>query len=247
MNGMPGQPPVRVGTIIGDLAATFYGTIGTLAALRHAEQTGEGQLVDISQQDSVLSLTENAVVSYTVDGKVPQPIGNEHPFVRPYELFACKDGYVFFGGYTDKFWRLACELFGEPDLAEDPAIDTMAKRFDDQNYRQNVEPIIGRWFENRTKAELESIAGDLIPLSAVKNIAEVVEDPQIVARDMIVDVEYPGYGHLRMVGSPLKLSATPATPRGLAPAFGAHTHEVLEVMCGFDESRMEELRAGGTI
>ncbi len=247
MNGMPGQPPVRVGTIIGDLAATFYGTIGTLAALRHAERTGEGQLVDISQQDSVLSLTENAVVSYTVDGKVPEPIGNEHPFVRPYELFACKDGYVFFGGYTDKFWRLSCELFGEPEVADDPAIDTMAKRFDDQNYRRNVEPIIGRWFENRTKAELESIAGDLIPLSAVKNIAEVVDDPQILARDMIVDVEYPDYGHLSMVGSPLKLSATPATPRGLAPAFGAHTHEVLKVMCGFDERRLGELRAGGTI
>lgn len=247
MNGMPDQPPVRVGTIIGDLAATFYGTIGTLAALRHAEQTGEGQLVDISQQDSVLSLTENAVVSYTVDGKVPQPIGNEHPFVRPYELFPCKDGFVFFGGYTDKFWRLTCELFGEPELAEDPAIDTMAKRFDEENYRKNVEPIIHGWFENRTKAELESIAGDLVPLSAVKNIAEVVEDPQIVARDMIVDVEYPEYGRLSMVGSPLKLSATPARPRGLAPDFGAHTHQVLQMMCDLDQRRLEELRAGGTI
>lgn len=247
MNGLPGRPPLRVGTIIGDLAATFYGTIGTLAALRHAERTGEGQLVDISQQDSVLSLTENAVVSYTVDGKVAQPTGNEHPFVRPYELFPCKDGYVFFGGYTDKFWRLTCELFGESEIADDPAINTMAKRFDERTYRENVEPVIIRWFENRTKAELEGIAGDLIPLSAVKNIAEVVQDPQIVARDMIVDVEYPEYGRLSMVGSPIKLSATPAAARGLAPEFGAHTQAVLSLMCAVDERHLAELRASGSI
>jgi CoA:oxalate CoA-transferase len=247
MNGVPGEPPVRVGTIIGDLAATLYAAIGTLAALRHAERTGEGQLVDISQQDSVFSLTENAVVSYTVDGTVPEPLGNQHPFVRPYELFECKDGYVFFGGYTDKFWRLACELFGEPELADDPAIDTMDKRFDAQNYQEKVAPVIRRWFENRTKAELESIAADLVPLSAVKNIAEVVDDPQIAARDMVVGVEYPGHGSLRMVGSPLKLSATPARPRGLAPGIGEHTAAVLQLMCELDEHRLEELRAEGAI
>ena len=199
MNGLPGQPPIRVGTIIGDLGATFYGVIGTLAALRHAELTGTGQLVDISQQDSVLSLTEHAVVSFTVQGSVAHPMGNEHPFVRPYELFACQDGYVFFGGYTDKFWRISCELFGEPETADDPALDTMAKRFDEVNYRSNVEPIIKRWFGNRTKAELEAIAGDRVPLSAVKDIAEVVGDPQIAARDMIVDVDYPDFGRLSMV------------------------------------------------
>lgn len=247
MNGLPGQPPLRVGTIIGDLAATFYGAIGTLAALRHAELTGVGQLVDISQQDSVLSLTENAVVSYTVEGKVAHPLGNEHPFVRPYELFECQDGYVFFGGYTDKFWRLSCELFGEPEVADDPAIDTMAKRFDEVNYRSNVEPTIKRWFGNRTKAELESIAGDRVPLSAVKDVSEVVGDPQIAARDMIVEVDYPDYGRLSMVGSPLKLSGTPAAPRGLAPAFGANTQDVLRLMCGLDDRQLDDLRAGGTI
>jgi len=247
MNGLPGQPPIRVGTIVGDLAATFYGAIGTLAALRHAERTGEGQLVDISQQDSVLSMTENAVVSYTVDAKVARPLGNEHPFVRPYGLFPCRDGFVFFGGYTDKFWRLSCELFGEPELVDDPEIDTMAKRFEEATYRARVEPAVLRWFEHRTKAELESIAGDLVPLSGVKDIAEVVEDPQILARDMVVDVDYPEFGRLSMVGSPLKLSATPASPRGLAPGVGAHTGEVLRLLCDVDDSRLEELRGGGTV
>lgn len=247
MNGVPGQPPIRVGTIVGDLAATFYGVIGTLAALRHAERTGEGQLVDISQQDSVLSMTENAVVTYTVDATVVQPLGNDHPFVRPYGLFPCQDGYVFFGGYTDKFWRLSCELFGEPELVTDPEIDTMAKRFDEATYRARVEPAVLRWFADRTKAELESIAGDLVPLSAVKDIAEVLADPQIAARDMVVDVDYPDFGRLSMVGSPLKLSGTPASPRGLAPAFGAHTDDVLRLLGDLDDARLDELRAGGTI
>ena len=127
-------------------------------------------------------------------------MGNEHPFVQPYEQFPCKDGFVFFGGYTDKFWRISCAMFGEPEVADDPAIDTMAKRFDPDDLRAKVKPIVPRWFADRTKAELEAIAGDQVPLSAVKTIAEVVDDPQIAARDMIVDVEYPRYGPLRMVG-----------------------------------------------
>lgn len=247
MNGEPDQPPVRVGTIIGDLSATMYGVIGTLAALRHAERTGDGQLVDISQQDSVLSLTENAVVSYTVDGTVAEPLGNQHPFVRPYELYPCKDGFVFFGGYTDKFWRISCELFGEPELADDSDIDTMAKRFDQAVYDSKIRPILTRWFADRTKIELESIAGDAVPLSAVKNIAEVVDDPQIAARDMIVDVDYPGYGPLRMVGSPIKMRGTPTQPRGLAPEVGAHTTTVLQALAGLSTDEIEALRHNGTI
>ena len=247
MNGEQDRPPVRVGTIIGDLSASLYGVIGTLAALRHAEATGEGQLVDISQQDSVLSLTENAVVSYTVDGKVPEPKGNQHPFVRPYELFPCRDGYVFFGGYTDKFWRISCELFGTPELLEDESIDSMAKRFDPEVYESKVRPVVDGWFEHRTKAELEEVAGDLVPLSAVKDIAEVVADPQIAARQMVVDVDYPGHGPLRMFGNPVRLSATPARPVARAPRLSEHTTELLGRVVGLDQETIDKLRADGTV
>ncbi len=247
MNGSPDGPPTRVGTIIGDLSATLYGVVGTLAALRHAERTGVGQLVDISQQDSVLSLTEHAVVTYTVEGKVTRPLGNDHPFVRPYGLFPCKDGFVFFGGYTDKFWTLACRIFGEPDLADDPRVDTMAKRFSDEAYDDVVQPAVERWFAHRTKAELEQLAGDDIPLSAVKDIAEVVHDPQIEARDMVVGVDHPTYGDLRMVGSPLKLSATPTHPRTLAPEPGEHTEQVLEALCGLGPDEVRGLRERGVL
>lgn len=248
MNGPAGGPPTRVGTIIGDLAASLYGVIGVLAAVRHAERTGEGQVVDVSQQDSVLTLTENAVVSYTTEGVVPVPLGNEHPFVRPYELFPCRDGFVFFGGYTDKFWRISCETFGSADdHAAHPDLHRMADRFDAVVYAQQVKPMVERWFAGRTKAELEALAGDLVPLSAVKDIAEVVADPQIAARDMVVDSDYAGYGTLRTFGSPVKLDRTPPRARGLAPDVGVHTDAVLRDLVGYETDQIDALRAAGTI
>ncbi|MGV2985525.1 CaiB/BaiF CoA transferase family protein [Microbacterium sp. AGC85] len=248
MNGPAGGAPPRIGTIIGDLGASLYGVIGVLAALRHAERTGEGQLVDISQQDSVLTLTENAVVSYTTEGIIPEPLGNQHPFVRPYELFACKDGFVFFGGYTDKFWRISCEIFGEQgEYDEHPDLQSMGTRFREDVYQEQVKPLVQRWFANRTKAELEAIAGDLVPLSAVKDIGEVVADPQIAARDMVVDVEYDGYGMLRTFGSPVKLDRTPPRARGLAPDKGEHSAEILRDFVGLAQTEIDALREAGTI
>jgi len=168
MNGNPGEPPLRVGSIIGDLAASLYATIGTLAALREVERSGLGQMVDISQQDSVLTLTENAIVNFTAASVVATPLGNEHPFARPYGQYACKDGHVFFGSYSDKLWRESCVIFGEPELANDPEIDTMVKRFDDATYQRRLKPVIERWFSSRTKAELEAMAGDRIALTPIK-------------------------------------------------------------------------------
>lgn len=248
MNGPEGGPPLRVGTIIGDLGASLYGTIGVLAALRHAERSGEGQLVDISQQDSVLTLTESAVVNYTVEGTIAGPLGNAHPFVRPYGLFACADGFVFFGGYTDKFWRLSCEIFGvSGDFENNPDLHTMEARFDATTYRERVQPLVEGWFRDRTKSELERLASDQVPLSAVKDIAEVVDDPQIAARDMIVDTEYGEFGTVRTFGSPVKLSRTPPRARGAAPGIGAHTDAILGGLLGLSSEEIESLRTEGTI
>jgi CoA:oxalate CoA-transferase len=246
MNGYADRPPVRVGTIIGDLAASLYAAIGTLAALREAERGGEGQVVDISQQDSVLTLTENAVVRYTTAGEIASPLGNEHPFVRPYGQFPCKDGHVFFGGYTDKFWRITCEIFGEPELAVDPEIDTMEKRFDHDVATRRVTPILERWFSLHTKAELEEMAGDRIPLSAIKTIAEVVEDPHIAARDMIVKVPVAGK-LVRMFGLPIKLSATPGNACTKAPDPGEHNAFVYSRLAGLTPEELAKLAGEGAI
>ena len=246
MNGYADRPPVRVGTIIGDLAASLYAAIGTLAALREAERGGEGQVVDISQQDSVLTLTENAVVRYTTEGDVASPLGNEHPFVRPYGQFPCKDGYVFFGGYTDKFWKITCELFGEPEVASDPEIDTMEKRFAPDVAERRVKPILERWFSRYTKVELEELAGDRIPLSAIKTIAEVVEDPHIAAREMIVKVPVAGK-LVRMFGLPIKLSGTPGNACAKAPSPGEHNTFVYSRLVGLTPEEVGKLSDEGVI
>lgn len=246
MNGLRDEPPLRVGTIIGDLAASFYATIGILAALRETGRSGRGQLVDISQQDSVVTLTESAIVNYTVAGLVAGPLGNDHPFGRPYGRYACKDGHVFFGSYTDKLWREACVIFGEPELIDDPEIDTMLKRFDEATYQRRVRPIIEGWFEHRTKAELEALAGDRIVLTPIKKIDEVVADPHLRAREMFVPVGL-GETEVEVFGSPLKLSATPPRTAGAAPGIGQHNHEVYRDWLGLPAERFQALRAAGVI
>ncbi|MDQ0642714.1 CaiB/BaiF CoA transferase family protein [Microbacterium murale] len=247
MSGYPGQPPVRVGVTIGDLSATLFAVIGTLAALRHAEATGEGQLVDVAQVDSIMALTETAVVDYTVDGKVAQPAGNQHSWVKPYELFDCADGQVFFGAYTDKLWNAACDLFGTPEVKSDPEIDTMRKRLDPEVYERKVKPIVVDWLAGHTKSELEEMAGDVVPLTAIKTIGEVVDDPGTAERDMIVEADYGGLGTLRMFGQPIKLSATPATPARTANRFAEHADQVLSDLAGYDAARIAELRAAGVL
>jgi CoA:oxalate CoA-transferase len=247
MNGYPDQPPVRVGVTIGDLSASLFGVIGALAALRHAEATGEGQLVDVAQVDSIIAMTETAVVDYTVEGKIARPQGNAHAWVRPYELFPCADGQVFFGAYTDKLWRASCELFGTPEAATDPELDTMRKRFDTSVYERRVKPLVISWFAGRTRAELEQLAGDVIPLTAVRDIGEVVEEPGTAEREMVVEADYGELGRLRMFGQPIKLSATPATPARAANRMGEHADAVLAGLAGYDAERIAALREQGVV
>ncbi|QWK80771.1 CaiB/BaiF CoA transferase family protein [Ochrobactrum sp. BTU1] len=246
MNGYPDRPPVRVGTIIGDLAASLYAAIGTVAALREAEKTGKGQVVDVSQQDSILTLTENAVVRYTTQKEVAEPLGNDHPFVSPYGQFPCKDGYVFFGGYTDKFWSITCELFGQPEKARDPQIDTMEKRFDPKISEKVVKPLLNEWFSQYTKSELEEMAGDRVPLSAIKTIAEVVEDPHIAAREMIVDVPM-GDQLVKMFGLPIKLSGMDSIRYEEAPSPGEHSARILTELLGVSPEEVARLKDQGAI
>jgi CoA:oxalate CoA-transferase len=245
MNGTV-EEPMRVGTVLGDLAAALYAAIGTLGALREAERTGLGQLVDVSQQDSIVSLTENALVTYTETGKVVVPEGNGHPFVKPYGRYACKDGFVFFGAYTDKFWREACHTFGDEALATDPEIDTMAKRFDADTYIRRVKPIVERWCGAYTKAELEVMTGDRFPLSPIKSMDEVVADPHLRERDMVISVDYQG-ASFDVFGNPVKLSGGTLEKGASAPGVGQHNQQVYREWLGLDQAQYDELVERGVI
>lgn len=245
MNGTV-EEPMRVGTVLGDLSAALYAAIGTLGALREAERTGQGQLVDVSQQDSIVSLTENALVTYTETGKVTVPEGNGHPFVRPYGRYACKDGYVFFGAYTDKFWREACLTFGDEAMATDPEVDSMAKRFETDVYLRKVKPAVERWLCAHTKAELEAMTGDRFPLSPIKSIDEVVADPHLRERDMVVPVDCQG-ARFEVFGNPIKLSGGTLERGASAPSVGQHNASIYREWLGLDEAEYAELVRLGVI
>ncbi|WP_106804376.1 CaiB/BaiF CoA-transferase family protein [Pseudomonas sp. S5D5] len=245
MNGTV-EEPMRVGTVLGDLSAALYAAIGTLGALREAERSGQGQLVDVSQQDSIISLTENALVTYTETGAVVGPTGNGHPFVKPYGRYACKDGFVFFGAYTDKFWREACHAFGDAALASDPEIDTMAKRFEQATYLRRVKPIVEGWCAAHTKAELEALTGDRFPLSPIKSMDEVVADPHVRERDMVVSVECQG-AHFEVFGNPVKLSGGTLEKGASAPGVGQHNQQVYRDWLGLDAAQYEDLVRRGVI
>lgn len=245
MNGTV-EEPMRVGTVLGDLSAALYAAIGTLGALREAERSGQGQLVDVSQQDSIISLTENALVTYTETGEVVGPTGNGHPFVKPYGRYACKDGFVFFGAYTDKFWRAACHAFGDATLASDPEIDTMAKRFDHATYLRRVKPIVEGWCAAYTKAELEALTGDRFPLSPIKSMDEVVADPHVRERDMVVSVECQG-AHFEVFGNPVKLSGGTLEKGASAPGVGQHNQQIYREWLGLDQAQYDDLVARGVI
>ncbi|WP_339934123.1 CoA transferase [Vreelandella glaciei] len=240
------EEPMRVGTVLGDLSAGLYGAIGTLGALREAERSGLGQHVDISQQDSIISLTENALVNYTATGKVAVPEGNGHPFVKPYGRFVCKDGHVFFGAYTDKFWREACQVFGDQELIKDPEIDTMAKRFDNATYERRVRPVVERWCASHTKAELEEMTGTRFPLSPIKTIDEVVADPHVRERDMIIPVEYKGKS-FEVFGNPIKMSLGTNEKGAQAPRSGESNEVVYEGWLGRSKKEISLLRENGVI
>lgn len=245
MNGTV-EEPMRVGTVLGDLSAALYAAIGTLGALREAERSGQGQLVDVSQQDSIISLTENALVTYTETGEVVGPTGNGHPFVKPYGRYACKDGFVFFGAYTDKFWGEACHAFGDATLASDPEIDTMAKRFDHATYLRRVKPIVEGWCAAYTKAELEALTGDRFPLSPIKSMDEVVADPHVRERDMVVSVECQG-AHFEVFGNPVKLSGGTLEKGASAPGVGQHNQQIYREWLGLDQAQYDDLVARGVI
>lgn len=246
LNGYPDMPPVRIGTIISDLVAGLNGVIGIITAYQYAQKTGIGQLVDVSQLDASLAITGYAVPNYTAGGIVAAPLGNADSNARPFESFKTKDGFVFFGGFNDKFFNIACEFFGETEFLKDPEVDTMLKRFDLKTYAEKVKPKLDECFARYTTKELESELADLVPLAPIKNIEEVVNDPQIQARDMIVNVAYPG-GELRVFGQPVKLNETPSDRMERAPQFGEHNEEIYGAYLGITKDKLSELKTKGVI
>lgn len=245
VTGEPGTTGTRCGVSIADLTAGMYCAYGVMLALRHKEKTGEGQQVDISMLEGQLSLLCTAFANYFVDGKVPAPMGTAYAVVVPYQTFHTKTRDLALAIAGEKLWRKFCPTIGRPELADDPLYRTTTDRM---NHRDTLIPKLQAVFLTKTYEEWEALllAND-IPVGAINDIGQVVEHPQVKARKAFVDMEHPAVGRVRGVGSPVRLSKTPAEVRTPAPTHGQHTRAVLREVLGMSDEAIDALGKKGVI
>jgi crotonobetainyl-CoA:carnitine CoA-transferase CaiB-like acyl-CoA transferase len=217
--------PLKTGPGIGDIFPAALCVIGLLAACRDAERTGQGQFVDVAMYDGVLSLCERIIYQYSYTGAVPQPQGNTHPIFCPFDVFRCSDGYIALCASEDHQWRALCDAMGQPALAAD-------ERFaDGENRCRNAAELraaVESWTAARTAAVITDLVGRVCPVGHVQSVADIVADPHVRAREMVVEVEQPGSRRpVFIAGTPIKLTRTPGGVHTRAPLLGEHTGEIL--------------------
>jgi CoA:oxalate CoA-transferase len=245
ITGPESGPPCRVGSSIGDIVAGHQAAIGILAALFYRTLTGKGQRYDGSMVDGLFSIMENAVVRYTVAGDIPKALGTAHPSITPFQAFPTRDSWIIIAAGADKLWAQICKALGRSDLAEDARFRTNPLRT--QN-REALVNILTGVLTRRTTAEWADVfEKDGIPYSPVNNVKQICEDPQIRFRDMLVEIDQPGIGKMKIAGSPLRLSETPGKVYRGAPALGEHTEEILTTLLKKKKTEITALRNEGVI
>jgi crotonobetainyl-CoA:carnitine CoA-transferase CaiB-like acyl-CoA transferase len=225
VTGEAGGPPVKAGLPITDLGAGLFALTGILAALQHRHRSGRGQHVETSLLEAGVALSVWEATEYFAGLGVPQPKGSAHRMNAPYQAFRCADGYVTVGANNDRLFRRLCDLLGHPEWADQDEFLTNARRV--RNDRQLAALIESVLIEQPRAFWLERIEASEIPCAPIHDYSEVFSDPQVLARGMVRETEHPVLGRMRTLGSPIKLSATPADPDRCAPLLGEHTIEVL--------------------
>jgi formyl-CoA transferase/CoA:oxalate CoA-transferase len=243
ITGAADGPPFRLGVAISDIVSGMFAAHGITLALLARERTGRGQRVDIGMLDATAALLTYQAAIYFATGAAPRRMGNRHPTIVPYETFPTADGEVVLAVGNDALWRTFCGVLGAPDLAGDPRFDTNALRV--SNYTL-LRPLLNARMRRRTRAEwVDAFKAAGVPCGSVRDLDEVLEDPQLQARAMIEAVEHAAAGTLRLLGVPIKLSATPGNVRSAPPLLGQHTDEILRADLGMSEDEISALRAAG--
>jgi CoA:oxalate CoA-transferase len=226
ITGQPGGKPTRVGTSIGDIAGGLFTAIGIQAALVDRQRSETGQRVDVSLLDSQVAILENAIARYSVTGEVPGPIGSRHPSIAPFDAYATQDGFVVIAAGNDELFAKLCEAIGAPEWVDDERFRTNEQR--NQN-ADALKALIETALAKRTAAEwLEVLQRERLPCGPLNDIAQLIADPQIISRNMVVSTDTESGRVLQMAGNPIKLSAheDPAT-REAAPALDGDRQRIL--------------------
>ncbi|MEA4963036.1 CaiB/BaiF CoA transferase family protein [Lutispora sp.] len=241
ITGEEGGDPVRVGTSIGDITAGMFGTIGILAALVDRDISGEGRMVDVAMLDGQLSILENAISRYTATGEIPKPLGARHPSIAPFEAYKTKDSYVIVACGNDALWEKFCKLTSREDLL---AMDEFKTNPDRVKNVRKLKEYMTEIFGQKTTAEWdEYLNKNGIPCSAINTVDKLFTDPQVTARKMLVEVEQPGAGKIKIAGNPIKLSGLEEEiPKDPAPQIGEHSELILKKYLGYTDEQIAELK-----
>ena len=238
----PGRPPVKVGAPVSDITAGILGAMGVAAAYAHKLRTGEGQRVDTSLFEAAIVHTywQSAIAFAT--GASPGPMGSAHPLNAPYQTFRSADGWINIGAANQKNWERLVEILGVPELKDDPRFISNDLRM---NNRLSLERVLNDIFGQKTSGEwLDILESGGFPAGPVLSVGEMHEDPQTLARQMVVDTTHPHAGQVKTIGLPVKFHGTPGGVRAPAPMLGQHTREVL-AECGYAVAEIETMLNSG--
>lgn len=238
--------PQKVGVAVADLFTGMYATVGILAALRHAERTGEGQHLDMALLDTQVAMLANLGANYLVSDQAPGRMGNAHQNIVPYQVFEVapradsgKDFIILAVGNDGQYAKF-CEVAGRPDLASEPRF---VKNADRVRHRAELVPLLEAVMKTRPKADwLSALEAAKVPCGAINSLDEVFADPQVQARGMVTHWQHPLRADLPLVSSPIKLEKTPVRTDRPPPMLGQHTDEVLGELLGVDAARLATLR-----
>jgi crotonobetainyl-CoA:carnitine CoA-transferase CaiB-like acyl-CoA transferase len=245
ITGPEDGPPFRLGVAIADMATGLYAAQGILAALIARARTGTGQFIDIAMFDSVAAMLTYQAGIFFSDGTVPRRLGNRHPSISPYDVFSAADGEFVLAVGNDEQFRRFCAVMGQPALADDPRYKTNEARV---QHVASLKEILDRFFAPMTRDELvRTLTAAGVPSGSVRSVAEVLEDPQIEARGMVVPLAHATAGDIAVLGTPLKFSATAADVRTAPPLLGQHTDAILANDVGLSDEEIARLRAEGAI
>jgi crotonobetainyl-CoA:carnitine CoA-transferase CaiB-like acyl-CoA transferase len=247
LTGFPGDPPLKTTITYNDIGAGTYAALGILLALYHRERTGNGQFIDISLLDVAFFATQcmGSLLIYKVYGEIRKQVGNRgfHSYLG---CFEAKDGWVFLSGTTNPIWKRLARAIGREDMANDPKFNQNDMvRFD---HADLIDQIIKEWVAQRTVVEvLEVFKKARVPCGVVNTIDKLEGDPQVVAREMVVSMDYPGLGNVPVPGTPFKLSLTPGSISTRAPKIGEHNEEVYCDLLGYSRKELNKLKEEGIV